>query len=81
MKRILILTSVMILAAAAAGCERCGGGLFRGARLFGPEPAAVYDACPTDACDSCGDMYGTCGTAAPATILPGPETYAPAPIQ
>lgn len=78
MKKILVLTSVLMLAAVTAGCERCCGGMFRGAQLFGPQPATVYDACPTD---SCGDACGPCGTAAPATIIPGPETYAPAPIQ
>jgi hypothetical protein len=80
MKKLLVLTSVLMLAAATVGCESCGG-LFRGSRLFGPEPSAVYAYPSADACNPCGNVCDPCGTAAPATIMPGPETYVPAPVQ
>ncbi len=77
MKRILIVSFIAILTATAVGCECCQG-MFRGSRLFSPQPDVLYDDCPTvDACAPCGTVCDPCGTAAPATILPGPETYAP----
>lgn len=71
MKKILIVTSIAIFAAATVGCESCGS-CFRGSRMFSQQPATVYDAC-----DPCGTVCDPCGTAAPATIMPGPETYVP----
>ncbi|NUQ64785.1 MAG: hypothetical protein HUU20_20170 [Pirellulales bacterium] len=71
MKRVLIVTFAVVLTVATVGCECCRGA-FRGSRMFTPQPAAVYDTC-----DPCATACDPCGTAAPATIMPGPETYAP----
>jgi hypothetical protein len=81
MKKILILTSAVILMAGLVGCQRCCG-LFRGSRLFSQEAAVAgyADPCvPVVPCDPCAPDCGAYGNAAPAVIVPGPETYAPSP--
>jgi hypothetical protein len=81
MKKIVVLTAALIVMASLTGCQ-CGRGLFRGSRLF-QRQATVVDACvpvdpcvTVDPCDPCGGC-SSCGTAAGATIVPGPESYAP----
>lgn len=76
MKRLIILTGVLILTASSFGC-RCCEWMFRGRPAC--QPAAVtYGPCqaPVSACDPCGTC-GPCGVSA-GMVAPGPETYAPA---
>lgn len=82
MKKILMLSSALILMASLAGCQNCCG-LFRGPRLFNRqaavEPYAAGSPCvAVDPCDPCDTGCSSCGSAASATIVPGPETYVPA---
>lgn len=67
MKKLLILTAVMLLASSTVGC-RCGRWLWRG-----PEESTVI-ACPPTCPPTEVVGESCCG---PAT-MPGPATYAPA---
>ena len=71
MKKLLILTTLGILAAGAIGCRSCDW-LFRGSAVPA-QPAPVYfDPCATaPACDACGPVGGM-------MVSPAPE-YFPAP--
>ncbi|MEN6496581.1 MAG: hypothetical protein ABFD16_20020 [Thermoguttaceae bacterium] len=82
MKKLMILTAVAALLASSVGCE-CGG-LFRRGALF---PRLRQDAVCVDPCAPCEApcVAPACGGGcAPAVttmpITPGPETYAPAPV-
>lgn len=69
MKRLIILTSVLILTAGTTGC-RCCSWLWRGPAACQPAAVTYAQPCAPTACDPCG------GGA--AVVAPGPETYAPA---
>jgi len=74
MKKFIVLTAVAALTAAFAGCECCR--IFqRGAFFPCAQPSVMCvdpcaPACPT----------GACGAMSTPMITPGPETYAPAPV-
>ena len=67
MKKLLILTAVLMLTSSAVGC-RCCDWLWRGAAYAPCAPAVSYGApCPpADPCDPC---------AAPSVVTPGPAPY------
>ena len=66
MKKLLVLTALVMLTASAAGC-RCLDWCFRGAR-YNPCPPATYsNPCPPyNPCDPC---------ATPSAVTPGPAPY------
>ena len=67
MKKLLILTAVLMLTSSAIGC-RCCDWLWRGAAYNPCAPAATYgNACPPNPCDPG-------ATGAPA-LTPGPAPY------
>lgn len=71
MKKLLILTAVLLLTGSAAGC-RCCPGLWRGAAWSPCPPVVTY----TDPCDPC----ATLPPATPSpTLTPGPAPYVEAP--
>jgi hypothetical protein len=67
MKRLLILTAMIVLTTTAIACNCCNGLCRRGAPVqpCGPECAAPCGAC------------GPCTTC--PTVSPGPEAYTPVP--
>jgi hypothetical protein len=69
MKKLLVLTAVVMLTAGATGC-RCCEWLWRGAAYEPYAPAATYtNPCPPyNPCDPC---------AVPSTVTPGPAPYVP----
>lgn len=68
MKKLLILTAVLMLTGSAAGC-RCCDWLWRGAAYNPCPPAVTYgDPCPP--ADPCAP-----GAIAPPVIAPGPVPY------
>ena len=72
MKKLLILTAVLMLTSSAVGC-RCCDWLWRGAAYNPCAPAVTYsDPCPPyNPCDPC-------ATGAP--VIPGPAPYNGPPI-
>lgn len=74
MKRLLILTAVLMLTASSVGC-RCCDWMWRGAAWNPCAPMVTYgEPCPpVDPCDPC-------ATPAP-TLTPGPVPYTQAPVQ
>jgi len=76
MKKLIVLTAVVMLTAGAAGCQ-CGRWFRRGAMLPCCPPEACCDPCcdPCNPCDPC--AVPTFGSA--PVVTPGPETYVPAP--
>ncbi len=72
MKKLLILTTLGLVTAAAGGCRTCDW-LFRGSAVTAqPAPAVYCDPCATaPACDPCGPT-------GPMVVSPAPE-YLPAP--
>jgi hypothetical protein len=74
MKKLLIVTAVLMLTGSAAGC-RCCSWLWRGAAVNPYPPAATYsDPCATyNPCDPC--------ATAPAVVAPGPAPYVESPAQ
>lgn len=73
MRKLLILTAVVMLTASMVGCQ-CGRWFRRG---------AAVPCCPTEACcDPCGTPSIGCDTCTTpgygAMPVPGPETYVPA---
>jgi len=78
MKKLIILTAVVMLTAGAMGC-RCGHWFRRGALLpvCPPEPACCDPCLSSDPCAASVTTSG-CGTI--SQIAPGPEAYAPAPV-
>ncbi|MDY0168437.1 MAG: hypothetical protein RBS80_17950 [Thermoguttaceae bacterium] len=71
MKKLLILTAVVLLASSTVGC-RCGRWLWRG-----PAQETSVITCPSE-CPPNAVISDPC-CAPPATMMPGPATYAPAP--
>ena len=69
MKKLLILTAVVLLASSTIGC-RCGRWLWRG-----PAQETSVITCPP-ACPPAEVMCDPCGAPA-ATVVPGPGAYAP----
>ena len=76
MKRLFVLTVVLMLTSSAVGCRNCRG-WFRGMFLNPCPPEATY-------CDPCAPVVTSspgcdpCMTAPPATMVtPGPATYVP----
>lgn len=76
MKKLLILTTLGIVVAAAGGCKMCDW-LFRGSAVTAqPAPAVYCDPCATaPACDPCAPA---CGPTGAMVVSPTPE-YLPAP--
>jgi len=72
MKKLLILTTLGVVMAAAGGCRMCDW-LFRGSAVTAqPAPAVYCDPCaPAPACDPCGPT-------GPMVVSPTPD-YLPAP--
>jgi hypothetical protein len=74
MKRLLILTAVLLLTVSAAGCQRCQW--LRGGVASPWMPTVTcYGSCVS--CDPC-DPCQTPAELSP-TILPGPESWTPGP--
>lgn len=79
MKKLLVLTAIVMLTASTVGCG-CGRWFRRGALLpcySDPccDPCVTSDPCGSGPCDSCTTpTYGTM----PA-ITPGPDAYVPVP--
>lgn len=79
MKKLIVLTAVVMLTASAAGCQ-CGRWFRRGAMVpYCPPESACCEPCPapcgppSDGCDACtAPTFGT-------SPMPGPETYVPVP--
>jgi hypothetical protein len=73
MKKLLILTAILMLTSSAAGC-RCCQWLWRGAPWNACPTAPAYsEPCPPyQPCDPC--------LTAPGTITPGPAPYTEAPM-
>ena len=76
MKRLFVLTAVLMLTPSAVGCNNCRG-LFRGTFLNPCPPEETF-------CDPCAPVVtpsagcNPCMTAPPATMVaPGPATYVP----
>ena len=70
MKKLLILTAVLMLGSSAVGC-RCCDWMFRGAGCNPGVPAAYSNPCPPyNPCDPC---------ATSPTITPGPTSYSSTP--
>ena len=72
MKKLLILTTVVLMTSSAVGC-RCGRWLWRG-----PAQETSVITCPTE-CPPGAVISGIDPCCPPpATMVPGPATYAPA---
>ncbi len=74
MKKLLILTAVLMLTSSAVGC-RCCDWLWRGAAYNNPCTPAVTYGDPYQSNNPC----DPCATGAPA-ITPGPAPYIGAPV-
>ncbi len=76
MKRLMILTAVLVLTAGTAGCHCCDW-MFRGRAACPPSVGYAPCPAPVSACDPCGTCGGAPGMVAPGMVAPGPESYAP----
>lgn len=79
MKKLIVLTAVVMLTASTAGCH-CGRWFRRGAMVpYCPSEPACCEPCPAP----CGPPATGCDACtAPslgASSMPGPETYVPVP--
>jgi len=74
MKKLLVLTAVVMLTASSIGCQQCSW--FRRGALFpsSTPQMTVCDPCavPCDPCNSCDPCAPGSYTTMPSTILPGP---------
>ena len=76
MKRLFILTALLVLTASLTGC-RCMDRFFRGASYPPPAQTLIADPCnPCVPCNPCPPAGGACGACGPA--VPGPVQYTPA---
>lgn len=75
MKRLIVLTVVLMLMGAATGC-RCCDWLWRGAAM--PAPASVMYTDPCNPCNPCNPCT-TPAAGACSAVTPGPVTYGGAP--
>lgn len=97
MKKLLVLTAIVMLTAGTVGCNCCNwfrrGALFPTATMVAPD-VMCDPCCPADPCDPCGSGAScdpcapgpyttTPGTYSmpPATILPGPGPVTTFPSQ
>ncbi len=72
MKRLLILTAMLMLLIGAAGCQ-CWNWCSRGAAYPPCPPAVTYGCCPPAMpCDSCAGAPAIAPGPAPYTAIPGP---------